>query len=121
MRRAALALVASLFVTGVGVAEAHHAWNEIDTARSLSLTGVVRSLKWENPHASLVLETMDGPARVEWTVLMSGPSRMQSHGIVEGAIAVGRTITIVASPSREDAHTVRANRIRADGVEHVLY
>ena len=69
---------ASLVVLALvtGIADAHHAWTEIDTAKSLTLTGTVRSLKWENPHASLVLRTADRDATVDWTVEMSGPARM---------------------------------------------
>ncbi len=103
------------------VASAHHAWTEIDTGRTMTLTGTVKSLKWENPHASLVLETVDAGKPVDWTVMMSGLARMQGRGVDASMVAVGHTLTIVASPARDDPHTVRANRIRADGTEHVLY
>ncbi len=109
------------FAVAAGVADAHHAWNEIDTAKSLTLTGTIRSLKWENPHASLMLRTTDRDATVDWIVQMSGPARMESRGLTEAAIAVGKVVTIVASPARGDAHVVRANRIRADDREYVLY
>ena len=112
-------IVALAFATGI--AQAHHAWTEVDTAKSLTLTGTIRSLKWENPHASLVLRTTDRVATVDWTVQMSGPARMESRGLTEGAIAVGRVVTIIASPARGEAHVVRANRIRADDREYVLY
>ena len=100
---------------------AHHAWTEVDTARTLMLEGTVRSLKWENPHASLVLETVDGGTRTEWTVMMSGIARMEAKGLRREDVAMGRTLTIVASPARDEARVVRANRIRSDGQDHVLY
>ena len=112
-------LVALAFAAGA--VDAHHAWNEVDTAKSLTLTGTIRSLKWENPHASLVLRTTERDTAVDWTVQMSGPARMESRGLTEAAIAVGRVVTIDASPARGEAHVVRANRIRADDREYVLY
>lgn len=120
-RRTSFALASAVLLSAVGVANAHHAWNEIDTTKSTTLTGTVKSLKWENPHATLVLETVDGSTRVEWTVLMSGPARMEGRGLHRDDVAVGRPLTIVASPARDEPHVVRANSIRSDGGEHVLY
>ena len=118
---AAVAAVALAALGGPGVAVAHHAWSEVDTAKTLTLTGVVRSLKWENPHASLVLEVDDGPGKARWTVLMSGLARMEGRGLRSEALAVGRQLTIVGSPARDGPHIVRANRIAVDGEDHVLY
>ncbi len=108
---------------------AHHAWNEIDTMRTFQLIGKVKSLKWENPHASLVLEVSEGERKGEWTVLMSGLARMEARGVAADTVAVGKTLTLTVSPSRGDAHVVRANRIAsgvrtdstADAKDYVLY
>ena len=122
VRAGAAALATLAFVLlAVGVADAHHAWNEIDTSKSLTLTGTVRSLKWENPHASLVLEITDGGAKHDWTVLMSGLARMESRGVTEGMVAAGKAVTIVASPARGEVRVVRANRVLDGGHEYVLY
>lgn len=123
-RRASIALASAAMLFAI-VAEAHHAWNEIDTTKTATLTGTVKSLKWENPHSSLVLKTVDGAAHVDWTVMMSGLARMEGRGVHRETVAVGRQLTIVVSPARAggeaEAHVVRANRIRSDGAEYVLY
>lgn len=122
MRRYARAsILAIVSIVATGPAAAHHAWTEIDTGRSLTLTGVVDTLHWENPHASLVLTVNDGDRAVAWTVEMSGIARMESRGLSADLLAKGRTLTIVASPSRTESHTVRANRIQANGKDHGLY
>jgi hypothetical protein len=100
---------------------AHHAWTEIDIGKSFTLTGVVNELHWENPHASLQLVVREGEHKGTWIVEMSGIARMESHGLTAELLARGRTLTIVASPSRSEAHTVRANTIRADGKDYGLY
>ena len=117
----ALVSLVAVSVIVADVAQAHHAWNEIDTTKTATLTGTVKSLKWENPHASLVLETLDGQTKTDWTVMMSGIARMEGRGIRADTIAAGKELTIVCSPARDEPHVVRANRIRSDGVEHVLY
>lgn len=118
--RAALVFAAASMLFALA-AEAHHAWNEIDTTKTATLTGTVKSLKWENPHSSLVLETVEGSTRIEWTVLMSGLARMEGRGVHREAVAAGKQLTIVVSPARDEAHVVRANRIRGDGADYVLY
>jgi hypothetical protein len=114
-------IAVALLWSTTSAAFAHHAWNEIDTAKTFKLVGKVLSLKWENPHTSLVLETDDGGGPVRWTVWMSGIARNEGHGIKADTVAVGKTLTIVASPSREEPHAVRANRIESDGEDHELY
>lgn len=116
-----LAWAAALAFTFVAPAFAHHAWNEIDTVQTFQLVGKVKSLKWENPHASLVLDVADGERRGEWTVLMSGLARMEARGLAADAVAVGKTLTLTVSPSRGDARVVRANRITSDARDYVLY
>ncbi|MEO8938800.1 MAG: DUF6152 family protein [Burkholderiaceae bacterium] len=118
LRPAFGAIAAALLATA---AFAHHAWNEVDTTTTFTLTGTVKSLKWENPHSSLVLTVASDGATVDWTVQMSGLARMESHGIGRGDVAVGKVLTIVASPARDEAQVVRANHIRSDGKDHVLY
>ena len=113
--------LASLSVAVAPPAHAHHAWNEIDTAKSFKLSGTVKSLKWENPHASLVLDVTGGEHRGQWTVLMSGIARMEAHDVRADTVAVGKSLVLVVSPMRGDPRTVRANTITSDGADHVLY
>lgn len=123
-RHARLAAIGAALLLGVAPfewARAHHAWTEVDTGRTITLTGTVKALKWEHPHASLVLETVENRAPVDWTVLMSGPARLEGRGLERATIAVGRRLTIVAAPARDDTHVVRANRVQSDGQEYVLY
>ncbi len=39
-----------------GFARAHHGWSSFDQERPLYLAGRVHSVRWQNPHAELVLE-----------------------------------------------------------------
>ncbi len=51
-RRTCLAALAALPLA----ARAHHGWSSFDQDRPLFLQGRVVSVKWQNPHAELVLE-----------------------------------------------------------------
>ncbi len=53
MFRALLSLLASL---SVNVALAHHGWSSFDETKPIYLEGTVKSVKWQNPHAEVMLE-----------------------------------------------------------------
>jgi Family of unknown function (DUF6152) len=38
------------------VAFAHHGWSSFDETKPIYLEGIVKSVKWQNPHAELMLE-----------------------------------------------------------------
>lgn len=49
-------LVLSLFALSFGTASAHHGWSSFDETKPIYLEGIVKSVKWQNPHAELMLE-----------------------------------------------------------------
>jgi Family of unknown function (DUF6152) len=40
----------------VGVTLAHHGWSSFDETKPIYLEGVVKTAKWQNPHAELMLD-----------------------------------------------------------------
>jgi hypothetical protein len=76
-------------------ARAHHGWSSFDQERPLFLQGRVVAVKWQNPHAELVLEIPPNyrlPAD-----LASLPVPSQS-ATVDGKALLGRA----AAPTRQD-------------------
>jgi hypothetical protein len=76
-------------------AQAHHGWSSFDQDRPIYLEGVVKSVKWQNPHVELVLEIAPGlklPAD-----LASRPLPAQSAP-VEGTALLSKAVT----PKRSD-------------------
>lgn len=53
-RRTALSL--ALLPSLLSLARAHHGWSSFDQERPIYLQGRVHSVRWQNPHAELVLE-----------------------------------------------------------------
>lgn len=50
-------------VAGLPRAMAHHGWSSFDETKPLYFEGKVKSAKWQNPHAELVV-TLDGNAKL---------------------------------------------------------
>ena len=49
-----LGVLGALWVSGSALA--HHGWSGYDSERPMTLTGVIRESRYENPHGSIVLE-----------------------------------------------------------------
>lgn len=59
-------LITSGALVTLGVAPrvfAHHGWSSFDESKPLYFEGKVKSVKWQNPHAELVV-TLDGNAKL---------------------------------------------------------
>lgn len=64
MQRRTVLLGLGLLPGLLPLARAHHGWSSFDQERPLYLQGRVHSVRWQNPHAELVLEvppTLDLP------------------------------------------------------------
>jgi hypothetical protein len=61
MNQRRLFLAAAFVVAGAPVL-AHHGWSSFDQDKPLFLAGTVKSVRWQNPHAEIVLTVAPGLA-----------------------------------------------------------
>ena len=105
MRRARLvcgvaAVLLAIQGTG-GPVSAHHSFAMFDTANGITLTGVVTSFEWTNPHVYIELDVPDAPKGAKhWTIELGSPSILQRAGWKFNSIKKGDAITAVVSPLR---------------------
>lgn len=90
---------------------AHHGWGSYDSGRTLELSGTVREIHYGNPHGTMRLEA-DGKT---WLVILAPPSRMRTRGLTPEMVAVGKKVTAVGYPHRDDEAEMRAERVIAEG------
>ena len=81
---------------------AHHAVGAFfDTAEPMTIEGVLTSMRWQNPHVLLTIETDAGGAGSElWHVESGGPTLLRRLGVTAGIAAVGDRVAISGYPSR---------------------
>ena len=101
-------LAASAAVTG-GLA--HHGWGSYDAANPVTVEGTIKTSRFENPHATISVET----AARTWTVTLAPTSRMLNRGATADLVAVGQKITAFGYPSTVEKDEMRAERITVDG------
>jgi hypothetical protein len=113
MRNRALVLLLALTLIAV-TASAHHGWSDYQSDKELTLTGVIRSAGYANPHGFIRLQVGGAKGKV-WTVILAPPSRMERRGLTRDALKAGRTAKVVGYPHRQKADELRAERITIAG------
>jgi hypothetical protein len=85
--------------TGVSLAVvpafAHHGWSSFDQDRPLYLAGTVKSVRWQNPHAEIVLTVAPGLALPADLAQRAVPAQSQR---VDGS-AVLKKVALPANPA----------------------
>jgi hypothetical protein len=97
---------------------AHHSFAMFDTANEITLTGVVTSLQWTNPHVYIELDVPGAPGSgvKHWSIELGSPSILQRAGWKFNTIKKGDKITAVVSPLRNGEPGSLLTRITmADG------
>jgi hypothetical protein len=75
---------------------AHHGWSSFDESKPIYLQGVIKSVKWQNPHAELVLDiTRNATVPVE---LPKAPIPRQTATVDAPSVLTRATV-----PSRKDS------------------
>lgn len=90
---------------------AHHGWGSYDAERTLRFETPLLSVRYANPHAEVQVDH----AGKRWNVVLAPVSRMIARGLPDGALAVGKTVTIEGYPRTDGTLELRAERIIVDG------
>lgn len=95
--------VAAIFLMGAGAAVAHHSFAVFfDDSRQITIKGTVKSFRFTNPHATVVLDAAEAgaPAR-EWRVETNAPVVLQRRGWTRTSLKAGDVVTIEGWPARD--------------------
>jgi hypothetical protein len=103
-----LAALAALWL-GVAAAQAHHGWSAYSD-EPFALTGVVEAVELGQPHGHLRVRADGGL----WDVVLGPPARNRRAGLVDGAVAVGATVTAYGKRYRDpDRLEMKTERLQA--------
>ena len=104
--KSAAALTTLAVALTPAVALAHHGWGGYsDTPQQI--TGVIRTVQFANPHATMQLEVQGQ----NWLVVLAPPSRMNSSGLPVGSLKVGETATLEGYVHQTNQSEMRAEWI----------
>ena len=78
---------------------AHHSFSMFDQASPLTITGVVSSVEWTNPHVYIELDLADAVKGAKhWSIELGSPSILQRGGWKFNTVKKGDKVSAVVSP-----------------------
>jgi hypothetical protein len=106
-----LTVLAVVILAAAVPVSAHHSFAEFDRTKEVTMTGVVRELQWNNPHAWIqVVVTDDKGRKTEWGFECGSPNMMVRTGWKRTTLKMGDRVVIVGNPlknGRPNASLVR--------------
>lgn len=113
--RAAIILTATALLLPGSVWAHHTVANTHDVSKVVALTGVVTSVRWENPHVIYHL-SLPGAVGVDWEIESRHLQGMRQDGIDKDSIKVGDRVTFNAFLALDGSHhAATASVIMPDG------
>ncbi|MSO81784.1 MAG: hypothetical protein EXQ53_00600 [Acidobacteria bacterium] len=102
MKAAVLGLAAAVALVGAAPAVAHHSYAAFDRDTRVTLTGVVKELQWNNPHAWIQIMVVDEKGRqTEWGVECGSPNMMARTGWKRSTLTAGDKVVVVVNPLKD--------------------
>ena len=110
-----LAAAAASLIAAALPAHAHHAFAaEFDANQPVHFTGVVKSMRWTNPHAWILVDvTLDDGTVEEWAIEAGTPVVLFRRGFTKESLAPGTEIVI-------DGYRAKDGSRRANGRDLTL-
>lgn len=114
--RSVAAVVAAL--TFASTAAAHHSPSVFDLRKEVTLTGVITSYQFRNPHLFIHLEVTHGTdLEGEWEVEAQSPRIMTLYGWSSKSLARGDRVVVVVNPPQQRGKRLALGRsvVKSDG------
>jgi len=112
-------IVAALFTVLLcpAIAMPHHSNVAYEVTKVISITGVVKSFEWVNPHTWLHVVVDDGKGgKVEWACEGRAPGVLGRAGWSRSILKAGETVTVHMSPAKDGSKvSIIARVTKADG------
>lgn len=111
-------LVGFSMLSSGGEIVAHHTFSsEYDSAKPLTLSGVVTKVEWTNPHVRIYVDVADESGKVtNWNCELATPSALSRNGWTSRSLKVGDNVTIKGFGAKTDLPRANAGSVvLADG------
>jgi len=106
--------ILALFVVAASASlEAHHSFAaEYDTAKPITLAGVVTKIDWSNPHVYIYLAVKgDDGQVVNWALEGHPPNTLRRTGWHQGSLKENDAITVTGWRSKDGSNRVAGREV----------
>jgi hypothetical protein len=97
---------------------AHHSFSaEFDRNKRVSLTGVITSVKWQNPHVYFYVDVKDKETGkvTNYGCEMGSPNGLLGNGLSRDALKVGQVVSLNGSMAKNGTNTLNATDVTING------
>lgn len=98
----AIGVAAAGLALGSVAAQAHHSYAAFDASKEVSIEGVVKNVRFANPHVVIVVTKADADGNAtDWFFEANSVRSMTTAGWRKSTLEVGDTVTLVGHPMRD--------------------
>ena len=84
---------------------AHHSFAMYDSAKQITIEGVVKEVQWANPHVWIQIMVPNAAGNEEeWSVECTSVNFMTRRGFTRHTIKAGDKISVTLSPLKDGSH-----------------
>jgi hypothetical protein len=97
---------------------AHHSFSaEFDANKRVSLTGIITSVKWQNPHVYFYIDVKDATTNkvTNYAVELGSPNGVLGNGLSRDILKVGMTVSLNGSMAKDGTNKVNGRDITVNG------
>jgi hypothetical protein len=121
VKQAVLAAGIGLVVSVLPVLAHHSFAAEFDSAKPISLAGVVTRLDWMNPHIWVYLDTKDESGAVgHWQCEGGPPNTLTRQGWSKDSLKIGDQVTIDGFRAKDGTNTCNARSVKLPSGKNVF-
>jgi hypothetical protein len=116
-------LMALAVACGAGVAVAHHSFAaQYDNKKPVTLSGVVTSVEWTNPHVYIYVDVTDAKTKkvTNWGFEMGPPHMLQKAGWKRNSLKIGEVVEVDGWLARDGSNTANSRRVTRKSTGEVL-
>ena len=97
---------------------AHHSFSaEFDRNKRVSLTGVITSVKWQNPHVYFYIDVKekDSGKVTNYGVELGSPNGVLGNGLSRDILKVGMVVSLDGSMAKDGSNKLNGSNITVNG------